>query len=249
MTLAYYTKDDHKIAYFYAPVANKPCVLFLPGYYSDMSGTKAVYLRDLCLQENLGFLSLDYRGHGKSSGNFIDFTLSDWLQDCIDIIQHVQAKNLIIVGSSMGGWLMLLLEQRLSHLVKGLIGIAAAPDFTEDLIWPSLSESLRQTLKTNGHLIMPSDYNPNGTPLSFKFLNDARQHLILRQESIECRVPIRLMHGLRDDDVPYHYAEKIINKVTSTDAWALFIKEGDHRLNESPYLQQLGKFVIDLCSR
>lgn len=244
MPVQFHRTSNHAIAYQYQPKAKAPTVLFLPGYFSDMTGMKAVYLKELCARENLGFLSLDYRGHGQSDGNFIDFTLSDWLADCLEIIQMTKANNLIIVGSSMGGWLMLLLQQRIPHLIKGLVGVAAAPDFSEKLL--KLPDEQKAILMSQGHVVMPSQYNRGGTPLALKFIEDARQHLILDQEVIECPFPLRLLHGLQDEDVPYTYAEKIMKKVTSQDAWALLIKNGDHRLNEPQYLNQLGRFVLEL---
>ena len=238
--------NPYNLAYQYYPIQDKPCVLFLPGYYSDMSGTKAVYLRDYCQQQELGFLSLDYRGHGQSDGQFIDYGLSDWLQDCLDVIDHTKAKDLIVVGSSMGGWLMLLLQRLIPEKIKGLIGIAAAPDFTDQLIWSNLTALQKETIRKAGHLILPSQYNAGGTPLSLRFIEDARQHLLLDKDTLNCPFPMRLLHGLKDEDVPYSHAEKIIRLASSGDAQIILIKNGDHRLNEPAYLNHLGYFVKEL---
>lgn len=233
---------SYDLAYIYSPVANTPTILFLPGYFSDMSGSKALFLKEQAHLHGYGFLSLDYSGHGQSGGKFTDGTISSWLNDVLTVIDHTKTQDLIIVGSSMGGWLMLRLAQERPTLVKKLVGIASAPDFTEDLIWPKLSKQKRQLLESEGCIYTPSDYSAKGTPLTYNMILDGRQNLLLR-ESIAISIPVRLLHGTADRDVPYETSLRIMEKIESTDVQVRLIKDGDHRLSSPDQLQILWETV------
>ncbi len=242
MSIQFLSRPSYNLAYTYQPVENTPTVLFLPGYFSDMAGTKALFLKDQAHQHGYGFLSLDYSGHGQSGGKFTDGTISSWLSDVFAVLDHTQAKNLIVVGSSMGGWLMLLLAQERPHLIRKLVGIAAAPDFTEDLIWLKLSGAKRQKLEQDGVIVTPSEYNAQGTPLTYKLIMDGRTNLLLHAP-ITVSAPVRLLHGIVDRDVPYETALRILDKLESTDVQIHLIKEGDHRLSSPEQLQILWQTV------
>lgn len=242
MTTKFVTHDSYELAYTYAPVSGQPTILFLPGYYSDMSGTKSLFLKEQAAKYGYGFLSLDYSGHGQSGGDFLEGTISSWLEDVIVVIEAVQAKDLIVVGSSMGGWLMLLLALKRPQLIRKLVGIAVAPDFIEKLVWPKLSEPKKKHLVEQGWLVMPSAYSASGTLLSYKFVKNGRENLLL-DKPIECEVPVRLIHGTADRDVPYEFSLRVMDLLTASDVHVRLIKDGDHRLSNPEALKILWEEV------
>ena len=243
MTPQYLSLPSYKIAYTHTPGVNQPTIIFLPGYFSDMNGSKAMFLKEQAALNGYGFLSLDYSGHGQSGGDFIKGTISSWLDDVVAVVDHTAIKDLIVVGSSMGGWLMLLLALKRPHLIQKLIGIAAAPDFTEDLIWPRLSAAKRLHLEQDGIIHTPSDYTAQGTPLAYNLIIDGRKNLLL-QDRIPIMVPVRLLHGVADKDVPYETSLRIMTHIESTDVHVHLIKGGDHRLSNPEQLDILWKMIL-----
>ena len=179
-----------------------PGIVFLTGFKSDMTGTKASVLDEFCHARGLGFLRFDYSGHGASSGDFLDGTISRWFGDALAAFDRLTEGPQILVGSSMGGWIMLLLALARPERVNGLIGVAPAPDFTEALIWPSLSESDRGKLLRDGKLEQPSDYSPEPYVITRALIEDGRRNLLLNN-TIAIDAPVRLLHGLNDRDVPH----------------------------------------------
>ncbi|MBW8308595.1 MAG: alpha/beta hydrolase [Candidatus Paracaedibacteraceae bacterium] len=244
MTCQSIIHNSYKLAYTSVPVPGRPTILFLPGYFSDMAGAKAIFLKEQAAGHQYGFLSLDYSGHGQSGGEFLQGTISSWLGDVFAVIDAVKAQDLIVVGSSMGGWLMLLLAIHRPYLVRKLVGIAAAPDFTEELIWTKLSPAKKQILQEQGQLITPSEYDAGGVPLSYQLIKDGRQNLVLK-ESINCKVPVRLLHGTADHDVPYETSLRIMQLLASSDVQVTLIKDGDHRLSQPEQLKVLWQEVQD----
>lgn len=237
-----------KIAYFYAPPKGREVtVMFLHGFFSSMNKTKGNYLKELCLEKGYGFLSLDYSGHGQSTGNFEDGSISQWLRDCETIIQYTGAKNLIIVGSSLGGWMMIHLALKLPDLVKGLMGIAAAPDFTKDI--PALlTPHQRHELEVKGKFILSSDYNANGVAITKKLIDDAQSLLLLDRGGIPCHVPVRLLHGMKDTDSPSSLSLKLMQELSSTDVEVTLVKEGGHTLSEPHNLTLLRQILMGLIA-
>lgn len=235
-----------KIAYFYAPPRGREItVMFLHGFFSSMNKTKGNYLKDFCLEKGYGFLSLDYSGHGQSTGDFEDGTISQWLRDCESVIQYTGAKNLIIVGSSLGGWMMIHLALRFSDLVKGLIGIAAAPDFTKDI--PNLlTPTQQQELEAKGKLMLSSDYNAAGVAITKKLIDDAASLFLLDRGGISCHVPVRLLHGMKDTDSPAELSMKLMQELSSTDVEVTLVKEGSHTLSEPHNLTLLRQILMGL---
>lgn len=237
-----------KIAYFYEPPKGREItVMFLHGFFSSMNKTKGSYLKEFCLEKGYGFLSLDYSGHGDSSGDFEDGCISQWLRDCKAVIQYTGAKNLIIVGSSLGGWMMVHLALGLPNLVSGLIGIAVAPDFTKDI--PNrLTPAQRQELETKGKLMLSSDYNASGVAITKKLIEDANDLLLLDRGGIPCNVPVRLLHGMKDTDSPSELSLKLMQELSSTDVEVILIKEGGHTLSEPNNLQLLRQVLTGLIA-
>ncbi len=207
-----------------------PTVVFLPGFNSDMSGDKATGLAEYCAGIGQAMLRLDYSGHGASGGAFTDGCISRWAADARAVIDHaVPTGRLLLVGSSMGGWISLLLGRSLGDRLAGLVGIAAAPDFTETLMWAGMTAPVRALLLEQGYIDVPSQY---GEPyrITRTLIEDGRTNLLLGAPiAIDCRV--RLLQGQCDDDVPWRTALAIAEKLTSSDVQVTLIKDGDHRLS------------------
>ena len=239
--------DGERIAYC-ALEGRSPTVVFLSGYASDMGGTKARYLGERCAEWGQSYLSLDYRGHGRSDGRFEDGTIGDWCDDARRVVETAAHHRLLLVGSSMGGWMMMLLARALSPRIAGLVGIAAAPDFTEDLMPSRLDSSARRSLARDGVVYLPSRYGPEPTPVTRRLLEEGKHQLVL-DRPFEAHYPVRLIHGLADPDVPWSRSLAISECVTGDDVRITLLKGGAHRLSEPSDLALLArevKEVIDL---
>lgn len=201
-----------------------PTVVFLPGYASDMAGTKALALDGWAARTGRGFVRFDYRGCGESTGAFEDFTIDDWRDDALAVIDATQGP-IVLVGSSMGVWIALLVALARTDRVVAVVGIAAAPDFTD---W-GFDGADRATLASTGRIEQPSAYGP---PLitTQTFVLAGQRNLLLGSEiAIAC--PVRLIHGQRDADVPWHHSLTLADRLRSRDVQAIFVKDGDHRLS------------------
>lgn len=215
-----------------------PGVIFLSGFKSDMRGSKATALADFCRSRGQGFLCFDYFGHGETGGDFAEGTIGIWRDDAIAALDALSEGPQIIVGSSMGGWLMLLAALARPQRIHGLIGIAAAPDFTEDLIFAALSAADQARLRSEGRLEQPSAYSDDPYLISWKLIEEGRRHLLLR-EAIGIDCPVRLLHGMADPDVPFAVAMRLTQRLASPDVQLRLIKDGDHRLSRPQDLDLL----------
>jgi pimeloyl-ACP methyl ester carboxylesterase len=221
-----------------------PTVVFLPGFRSDMNGDKATALAAFCAERDQALLRFDYSGHGASDGRFEDGTIGQWSRDALTIIDHLSEGPLVLVGSSMGGWIALLTALARKERITALIGIAAAPDFTEALMWQAMMPAQRDTLMRDGILHVPSQYG-DPTPITRALIEDGRNHLLMnRPISIDC--PVRLLHGQCDPDVPWETALRIAERVTSQDVQVTLIKDGDHRLSRPQDLKLLCQTLAQL---
>jgi pimeloyl-ACP methyl ester carboxylesterase len=217
--------DGVRLAYRYKPGAG-PLIVFLPGYASDMMGGKAVAMAAWAAAQGRAMLRLDYGGCGESEGAFVDGTLASWRDDAALIIDHSGAERLVLVGSSMGGWLALLLARDLGARVAGLVGLAAAPDFTA---W-GFSDADKAVIATQGRLERFSDYGPEPMITTRGFWQSGQANLVLDGEiPIDC--PVRLIQGQCDPDVPWQTALTIADKLRSADVQVTLVKDGDHRLS------------------
>ena len=206
-----------------------PTVVFLPGFRSDMTGDKATALAAFCGERGQALLRFDYSGHGASGGRFEDGTIGGWTDDALAVIDRLTEGPLVLVGASMGGWIALLAAIARPDRVAALIGIAAAPDFTEALIWQAMSFEQRATLMRNGILEQPSRYG-DPDPITRALIEDGRTRLLLNTRiALDC--PVRLLHGQDDPDVPWEMALRIAEQVTSRDVQVMLVKDGDHRLS------------------
>jgi pimeloyl-ACP methyl ester carboxylesterase len=215
-----------------------PGVVFLGGFRSDMTGTKATALDQFCAARGQAYLRFDYQGHGAASTGFEDGSIGLWLEDALAILDQLTEGPQILVGSSMGGWLMLLAALARPQRVAGLVGIAAATDFTESLIWARLPEEARVELVTAGRLVLPSAYDPMGTPITRRLIEEGRRHLLL-DAPIPIERPVRLIHGMRDEDVPWRHSLALAEALTARDVTLTLVKEGDHRLSTPPDLARI----------
>jgi pimeloyl-ACP methyl ester carboxylesterase len=224
---------------------NLPEVLFLGGFKSDMMGTKATYLEKLCQNRGQTFTRFDYFGHGFSSGEFTEGTIGLWLVDTLAMIDQVTEGPLILVGSSMGGWLMVLAALARPKRICGLIGIAAAPDFTEELIWAGFTETQRLDFLRQGIIQTPSQYENEGFPITLQLVEEGRSHLVLPKPlPIQC--PVHLIHGDGDRDVPFELSQRLAKNIKSPEVTLTLIKDGDHRLNTPLALGRLASILNEV---
>jgi pimeloyl-ACP methyl ester carboxylesterase len=226
---------------------SSPTVVFLPGFRSDMTGDKATSLAAFCAGCGVGMLRFDYSGHGASSGAFTDGTIGAWAADTLAAIDTLTTGQLILVGSSMGGWIALQTALARPDRVAALVGVAAAPDFTQRLMWDSMTPSERSTLQRDGVLHVPSQYG-EPTPITLKLIQDGAHHLVLTGPlAIHC--PVRLLHGQADPDVPWELALRIAERVESPDTRVILVKDGDHRLSRPQDLDLLCQTVAALLGQ
>ena len=237
--------DGNAIAYA-KTTGRAPTVAFLGGFRSDMTGTKALALEAWARQRGQAFVRFDYLGHGQSSGRFEDGTIGRWLDDSLAVLDQLTEGPLVLVGSSMGGWLSLLAARARPERLAGLVLIAAAPDFTERLLLGGLSPQDRATLEREGRLEKPSQYSPEPSVFTWKLIEEGRHHLLLdRPLSLPC--PVRLLHGQADPDVPWEYSLQIAQHLDAPDVVTTFIKGGDHRLSTPADIARLVATVEELA--
>jgi pimeloyl-ACP methyl ester carboxylesterase len=217
-------------------------VVFLGGFASDMGGTKATALDGFCRDRGQAFLRFDYFGHGESSGAFGAGTISRWTEDALAVLDALTEGPQILVGSSMGGWIMLNVALARPARVAGLVGIAPAPDFTED-IWNGLGADGQAKLLDEGQIFLPSEYSAAPHPIARALIEDGRQHMRLLGP-IPIGRPVRLIHGMGDADVPWQKTLRIAELLAAGDVHATFIKDGDHRLSRD---QDLGLLLNTLA--
>ncbi len=234
--------DGRRIAYRINR-GSGPALVFLPGYMSDMAGSKATALFDWASSRNRTCLLLDYSGCGESSGDFAEGTLTRWRDEVIDLIEALIDGPVIVIGSSMGGWLMLLVGQALGARLAGLIGIAAAPDFTQ---WGHSAQD-KARLEAGETLLDPNPYGPEPTPLHPGFFADGQANLLLEQTiALDC--PVRLIHGQRDTDVPWEISLRLAKALRSDDIQVTLVKDGDHRLSRDSDIALLLRQVETLIA-
>ena len=238
--IAYIDVGGRSIAYRLRP-GNVPTILFLPGYVSDMEGAKALALDALAECRGLAMLRLDYSGTGSSGGRFEDGSLSLWLEEALAAVDQLTDGPLILVGSSMGGWIALHLALLRPERVRALVGIAAAPDFTD---W-GFSPEQKAALQRDGRLEEPNPYGPEPTPTHPGFWRDGEANLLL-DAPIPIHGPVRLLHGQQDPDVPWDISLRLAAALRSADVQVTLIKDGDHRLSRDGDIALLLRTVDDL---
>jgi hypothetical protein len=223
-----------------------PTVVWLSGLKSDMAGSKAQVLADWALADGRAYLRFDYTGHGRSSGEFADGTISRWREDALAVVDELTEGPLVLVGSSMGGWIACLLALSRPERIAGMALIAPAADFTDKLMEPSLSAEARRAIDTDGVWLRPSDYDPGGMPITRVLLEDGARWSILGQP-IAITAPVRVLQGGRDPDVPWTHALELANTIEGDDVVFTLVKDGDHRLSRPQDLARLVAAVEELA--
>ena len=238
--VAYIEVDERSIAYRYRP-GDGPTLMFLPGYASDMEGTKALALDGFAERSGRPMLRLDYSGTGSSGGRFEDGSLALWLEESLAALDRLSQGPLVLVGSSMGGWIALHLALLRPERVRALVGIAAAPDFTE---W-GFSADQKAKLEACGQIEEPNPYGP-GPQIFTRAFWESGQKLRLLDEDIAIDCPVRLIHGELDQDVPLNVAIRTMDRLRSADVQLLTIKGGAHRLSEPHEIDAILRTVAGL---
>lgn len=236
--------DGGAIAYR-ALAGSGPGVVFLGGYMSDMLGAKATSLEGHCRRTGRGYLRFDYRGTGESTGDFGDGTIGSWTGDALHVLDSCTEGPQILVGSSMGGWIMLLAALARPERVAGLVGVAAAPDFTEDLVRGRLGETGRRDLAERGVCALPD--SDGSRTVTRRLLEDGRGRLLLRRR-IPVHCPVRLLHGMRDTEVPWMVSARLAAQLLSGDVDITLVKDGDHRLSRDRDIGLLVRAVDGLAA-
>ncbi|MDD9746109.1 MAG: alpha/beta hydrolase [Marinovum algicola] len=236
------TTQGRQIAY-HKTEGDGPCVVFLGGFKSDMAGTKAVWLEDWCRDRGRAYLRFDYSGHGVSSGRFDEGCIGDWAEDTEAVIRATCEGPLVLVGSSMGGWISLLMSQRLDT-VAGLVTIAAAPDFTEDGYWASFTEAQRAQVMEQGYYDAPSDY---GAPyrITRRLIEDGRNHLVLRTP-LALPFPVRCVQGTEDKAVSRATALRLLDHADSPDMALTLLKGADHSFSAPDCLPLIARAIEEV---
>jgi pimeloyl-ACP methyl ester carboxylesterase len=222
-------------------------VVWLGGFHSDMLGEKASVLHGACRQAGRRFVRFDYFGHGESSGEFGQGTIGRWRSDALAVVDRLSEGPLVLVGSSMGGWMALLVALARPERVKGLVLLAPAPDFTDRLMWASFDESQRRQIMEQGFWTRPSDYDPAGYPITRDLIVEGRAWNVLDGE-IAIDVPVRILQGGLDPDVPWTHSLDLADKLRSRDVvWSL-VKDGDHRLSRPQDIARMVETVLGLAA-
>ncbi len=221
-----------------------PGVMFMGGFRSDMTGTKATYLEQNCIRRHQSFLRFDYSAHGASGGIFTEQTISSWLRDSEAVFDKLTEGDQIVVGSSMGGWLALLLALNKPERIKGLILLAPAPDFSEDIYNNEFGEEERRHLDQKGMIYRASSYG-DPYPLTKQLFEDGKKNLLLTGR-IVLPMAVRIIHGKKDADVPWEKSVTLMDKLRSPDYKAIWVNDGDHRLSRDSDLKLIDETVAEL---
>lgn len=238
-------RGSHSLAY--EQIAGRtPGVLFCGGFMSDMSGSKATALASHCRQQGRAFVRFDYSGHGASGGRFADGCIGDWLGDALAVLDELTTGPQVVVGSSMGGWISLLLALARAQRVHALALLAPAPDFTRAIWDDELSPAEREHLQQNGHIERPSEYSEQPYLITRRLIEDGRRHLLLGAPiGIAC--PVRILHGMQDSDVPWQRSITLVERLQGDDVVLTLLKHGDHRLSNPDDLLRLTGTLDALC--
>ena len=220
-------------------------VVFLGGFKSDMTGTKAVRLHDWARGRGRGFLRFDYSGHGDSSGKFEDGCIGDWFADAAAVLTSLTKGPQVLVGSSMGGWIALLLARAMPQRVAGLVTIAAAPDFSEQGYWAGFTEAQRDTVMRDGRIEIPSEYGDEPYVITRRLIENGREHLVMNQP-LALPFPTRFLQGTADEDVPVKWSLDLLDHVQGNDIRLTLVKGADHRFSSDECLRLIESAVAEI---
>lgn len=241
------TPEGRRIAYDRTP-GGGPGVVFLGGFRSGKEGTKALALEAWAKAEGRAFLRFDYSGHGQSSGDFLDGAIGDWFADARAAIMALTDGPQVLVGSSMGGWISLLMARAHPEKVAGLVTVAAAPDFTEDSMWGGFSEAQRRALIEDGQVALPSDYSDEPYIITRRLIEEGRNRLVLRTP-LSLPMPVRMLQGTADTDVPVSVAMRLLDHAQGPDMRLTLVKGADHRFSTPDCLKLIELSVAKVLQR
>ena len=246
------SRPDGETLAFQAHDGKGPTVVWFGGFKSDMTGTKATALDDWAKARGQAFVRFDYFGHGASSGDFTDGTIGRWLEDGLHVLRDLAQGPVVLVGSSMGGWLSLLAAKALQEAgegnrLKGMVLIAPAPDFTEKLMWAGFSDDVRRKIMEEGRYNQPSDYDDEPYIITRQLIEEGRNHLIL-DKPIPVTCPVRILQGMQDDDVPWQHALMLVEALEGSDVAYTLVKAGDHRLSGPADIMRLHQALDDVVA-
>lgn len=241
------TPSGRRIAY-HRTEGGGPGIVFLGGFKSDMTGTKAMHLETWARALGRAFLRFDYSGHGQSSGAFEDGCIGDWAEDAAAAVEALTEGPQVLVGSSMGGWIALLLARRMPQRVAGLVGIAAAPDFTEDGFWAGFDAGQRATIKQAGRLELPSEYSEDPYVITRRLIEDGRENLVLRVP-LSLPFPVRLLQGTADEDVAVEVPLRLMDHAEADDMRLTLVKGADHRFSSPDCLALMESAISEVTAR
>lgn len=247
MAKTFWQGDIRKLAYDQT-AGDGPGVVFLGGYRSDKEGNKALYLEEWAQRRRRAFLRFDYSGHGQSSGDIRDGCIGDWAEDAAAIIANLTDGPQILVGSSMGGWIALLLAREMPDRMAGLVTIAGAPDFTEDKMWANFSDAERRLLVTQGEVPIPSEYSEEPYIVTRKLIEDGRNHLVLRS-ALPLSFPTRILHGTADKHVDMSVPLRLLEQAEGGDIRLILVKNADHRFSDPDCLALIAHAIEDVTAR
>ena len=240
------TPQVRQIAYRQSP-GRGPGVVFLGGFRSDMEGTKALHLEAWARAEGRAFLRFDYSGHGQSGGDFLDGCIGDWFEDARAALALAEGPQ-VLVGSSMGGWIALLLARDCPQRVAGLVTVAAAPDFTEDGMWAGFDADQRRALSETGQVALPSDYSDEPYIVTRRLIEEGRERLVLRSP-LGLGIPVRFLQGTADADVEPAVAERLLAHAEGADIRLTLVKGADHRFSDPDCLALITASVAEVLAR
>jgi pimeloyl-ACP methyl ester carboxylesterase len=233
-----------------ARAGGSPGLFWLGGFKSDMQGTKALALDAWAATQDRACVRFDYSGHGESGGDFADGTIGRWLEESVAVFERFCAGPQVLIGSSMGGWMALLMAREIGRrpasraTLAGLVLIAPAPDFTEELMWKGFSPKIRQTIENKGVWMRPSEYG-DPYPITRKLIEEGRNHLLLGN-AIEVGCPVRILQGAKDPDVPWRHAFALAHRLPADDVVLTMIQDGDHRLSRPQDLARMIAAVAEI---
>lgn len=231
---------------------SRPALVWLGGYRSDMSGTKAIEMDALAAEKALAAIRFDYSGHGASGGAFRSGTITRWLEEALAVLDHVAPQSVVLIGSSMGGWIALRLVQALARRglgprVVGMVLIAPAPDFTIELIEPNLSDAERASLAERGYFEEPSEYSPEPNIFTRALIEDGRANRVLTG-IIQTGCPVHILQGMADPDVPYAHALKLMEFLPADDVVLTLVRDGDHRLSRPEDIARMKAAILSMAA-
>tara|TARA_A100001037_G_scaffold149006_1_gene134617 strand:- start:854 stop:1603 length:750 start_codon:yes stop_codon:yes gene_type:complete len=232
-----FRNDGAAIAY-HKSEGCQPGVVFLGGFMSDMEGTKAVALEKHCQRQGRAYLRFDYQGHGQSSGKFTDGTIGIWTEDALYAIDQLTSGPQILVGSSMGGWIMMLVALARPNRIAGLVGVAAAPDFTESFMWKHFPSKVKKILLRDKIYYQPSEFSDSPYPITLNLIENGRKHLLLKK-ALDIQCEVHLLQGMKDEAVPWQHTIEISRALLSESITITLIKDGDHRLSRDTDLKKI----------